>query len=217
MVGHSVLGSDPSGCAERGLQALFSGHAVVACKHGATPLRLRPEPAPPRSLARVSPHHGYRGLAGRTIHALGLAIGDLGRQLALTLEASISNEELLSLSALRTGGLRSGWAELGNGGVSFHDYSFVPGMTISGAIRSESADLRIGGAAAAHGTLRLGAHHMLVGILGGRSVRLPASGDRTAAIVAENAAASSPTGLGDAASRARARRLARSIASLLSP
>ncbi len=215
MVGHSVLGSDPSGCAERALQALFSGHAIVACKRGATPLRLRPEPAPPRSLAAVSPQRGYPGLTGRTIHALGLAIGDLGRQLALTLEASISDEQLLSLTALRTGGLRSGWAELGNGGVGFHDYSFVPGMTISGAIHAESADLRIGGAAAAHGTLRLGAHHTLVGILDGRSVHLPASGDRTAAIVAENAAASSPTGLGDAASRARARRLAGSIASLL--
>jgi pimeloyl-ACP methyl ester carboxylesterase len=217
MVGHSVLGSDPSGCAERGLQALFSGHAIAACKRGPTPARLRPEPAPPRRLGSISPQHGYSGLTGRTIHALNLAMGDLSRQLALSLEASISDEELLSLSALRTGGLLSGWAALGGGGVTFHDYSFVPGMTISGAIRSESADLQIGGWAAAHGTLRLGAHHMLVGTLGGRRVHLPASGARAAAIVAENAPASSPTGLGDAASRARARALAGDIARFLGP
>jgi pimeloyl-ACP methyl ester carboxylesterase len=215
MVGHSVLGSDTSGCAEKALQALFTGHAIADCRHGATPSRLRPEPAPPRVLGRISPAHGYSGLPGRTLHALQLAIADLGRQLALTLEASVSDEELLSLTALRTGGLRSGWAQLNNGGVSFHDYSFVPGMTISGALRAETADLRIGGAAAAHGTLRLGSHHMLVGILDGRSVRLPASGARTAAIVAVDAAASSSPGLGDPAARARVRRLARSIASLL--
>jgi pimeloyl-ACP methyl ester carboxylesterase len=217
MVGHSVLGSDPSGCAERALQALFRGRAIGACKHGTAPARLRPEAPPARVLGRISPAHGYSGLTGRTVHALQLAIGDLGRQLALTLEASVTSEELLSLSALRTGGLRSGWAELNSGGVNFHDYSFVPGMTISGALRAETADLRIGGAAAAHGTLRLGAHHMLVGILGGRSVRLPASGGRTAAIVAENAAASASSGPADAAARARARRLAGSIASLLGP
>jgi len=217
MVGHSVLGSDPSGCAERALQALFRGRPIVACLRRATPLRLRPEPAPPRRLGRISSARGYSGLTGRTIHALGLTIGDLSRQLALVLEASIGSEDLLSLTALRTGGLRSGWAQLGAGGVSFHDYSFVPGMTISGAIRAESADLRIGGAAAAHGTLRLGSHRMLVGILDGRSVRLPASGDRTAAIVAENAAASPSADPGDPAARARARRLARSIARFLGP
>ncbi len=217
MVGHSVLGSDPSGCAERALQALFAGHPIVACRAGSTPAALRPEPPPARVLASISPARGYPGLAGRTVHALQLAIGDLSRQLALTLEASISDEELLSLTSLRTGGLRSGWAQLGGGGVSFHNYSFVPGMTISGSIRSESADLRIGGSAAAHGTLRLGGHHTLVGILGGRTVRLPASGDRTAAIVAENAAPSSPAVPGGPAVRARARQLARSIESLLGP
>jgi pimeloyl-ACP methyl ester carboxylesterase len=217
MVGHSVLGSDPSGCAERALQALFRARPIVACRRRATPPRLRPEPAPPRRFGRISPARGYSGLTGRTIHALGLTIGDLSRQLALVLEASIGGEELLSLAALRTGGLRSGWAELGGGGVIFHDYSFVPGMTISGAIRAESADLRIGGTAAAHGTLRLGSHRMLVGILDGRSVRLPASGDRTAAIVAENAAASSSAGPRDSAARARARQLAGSITSLLGP
>ncbi len=217
MVGHSVLGSDPSGCAERALQGLFRGKAIAACRHSSTPARLRPEAPPARLLGRISPARGYAGLTGRTVHALQLAISDLGRQLALTLEASVTSEELLSLTALRTGGLRSGWAELNSGGVSFHDYSFVPGMTISGALRAETADLRIGGTAAAHGTLRLGAHHMLVGILGGRSVRLPASGGRTAAIVAENAAASASTGPADAGARARARRLAGSIASLLGP
>ena len=221
LVGHSVLGSDPSGCAEKALQALFRTRPILACRRrGPTPPRLRPEPPPPRVLARVSPARGYGSpptLPGRTVHAVQLTFADLARQLALALEASIESGEIFSLPALRTGGLRSGWARLGSGGVSFHDYSFIPGMTISGALRAETADLRISGAAAAHGTLRLGKHHTLVGNLGGRNVKLPASGDRTAAIVARNAAASAAESPGSAAARARARGLARSIARLLGP
>ncbi len=215
MVGHSVLGSDPTSCAEHALQAIFRGKAIAACRRGPTPARLRPAPPPPRSLARISPARHYSGLTGRTVHAVQLTMQDLASQLALTLETSVSAEDLFSLPSLRTGGLRSGWAQLNASAVSFHDYSFVPGVTVSGALRVETGDLRIGGAAAAHGTLRLGAHHMLVGIIGGRSVRLPASGDRSAAIVAVHAAASSTPHDGSGAGRAGARRLAVAIARLL--
>jgi pimeloyl-ACP methyl ester carboxylesterase len=211
MTGHSVLGSDPTECSEKALQALFRARPIVACRRGHTPQRLRPESLPPRVLARLHPAHGYSGLTGRTVRALQMTIGDLARQLALTLEASITSEDLFSLPELRTGGLRSGWARLNSSGVTFHDYSFIPGMTISGALRSETADLRIGGRAAAHGTLRLGHHHMLVGSLNGRSVHLPASPDRTAGIVAVDAAASSALGHGGPAGRARIRRLAREL------
>ena len=217
MVGHSVLGSDPTSCAEHALQALFRAKPIVACRGARPPAQLRPEALPPMVLGRISPAHGYSGLTGRTVHALRLTIDDLARQLALTLEASVSSEELFSLPALRTGGLRSGWARLGSGGLSFHDYSFVPGMTISGDLRAETADLRIGGRAAAHGTLRLGPHRTLEGILGGRSVRLPASGDRTAAIVAGNAAGSSAVGQGGPAARARARELAGLLQRIIGP
>jgi pimeloyl-ACP methyl ester carboxylesterase len=217
MVGHSVLGSDQTSCAEHALQALFRARPIAVCRRGPTPPRMRPERLPPRVLAHISPAHGYSGLPGRTVHAVQLTIADLARQLALTLEASISSEELFSLPALRTGGLRSGWASLGSAGVSFHDYSFVPGLTISGALRAETADLRIGGGAAAHGTLRLGAHHMLVGILGGRSVHLAALGGRAAGIVAGDGAASSAQGRGGPAARARARLLSGRVERILGP
>jgi hypothetical protein len=48
----------------------------------------------------------------------------------------------------------------------------VPGVTISGRITAQASVLRIGGRAAAHGTLRLGAHMTLDGILGGKRVQL---------------------------------------------
>ena len=213
MVGHSVLGSDQSACAAGALQALFAGKAIHACHAGPVPPRLRPEPLPPPSLAHVRPERGYGGRPGRTARAVELTIEDLARQLILTIESS--GGELLTLQSLRVGGLRSGWAALSGGGVSFRDYSFIPGVTLSGALRAETADLRVGGPAAADGTLRLGAHHMLVGTLGGLSVRVAASSDRATAIVGADAEASSASDPGHPAGSADARRLARRLRRLL--
>src|SRR6185437_5638160 len=82
MVGHSVLGSDPTSCAEHALQATFRGRSIAACRRGPTPARLRPSPPPPRSLARISPARHYGGLPGRTVHAVQLTMRDLASQLA---------------------------------------------------------------------------------------------------------------------------------------
>jgi hypothetical protein len=112
------------------------------------------------------------------------------------------------LGTLRVGGLRAGWAELSSGGFELHDYSYVPGVTISGSIKVESEDLQVGGPAAAHGTLRGAPRKSLVGALGGRHVVLPASAVATAAIVGDDAQASSHRGAGGAAARGAARLLA---------
>ena len=47
----------------------------------------------------------------------------------------------------------------------------MPGVTVSGKLTSQASELRIGGAAAAHGTLRLGPHKQLDGVLGGERVQ----------------------------------------------
>ena len=216
-VGHSVLGSDPTSCAAKALQALFAGKAIQPCREIPTSLRLRPAPLPPRRLTDVRPARGYRGRPGRTARAVQLTIEDLARQLILTIETSGGEEGLLLRPALRVGGLRSGWAQLSGSGLSFHDYSLIPGMTLSGALKAETADLHIGGPAAADGTLRLGSHHMLVGTLGGLSVRLTASAQRATAIVGADAEASSAPNPGRPAGDAGAGLLARRLGGLLEP
>jgi pimeloyl-ACP methyl ester carboxylesterase len=216
-VGHSVLGNETSGCPSQALQALFASRRIRPCRAGPTPARLRPEALPPPDLERVSAARGYDGRPGRTVRAIQLTVDDLARQLVLMLETNAGGEGAFSLSALSTGGLRSGWAQVSSGGLSFHDYSFVPGVTLSGDLRSETADLRIAGGAAAPGTLRLGSHHMLVGTLGGRSVRLAASAERPTAIVGANATASPAPDHGGSAGGSRARRLTRLLGRLLGP
>jgi pimeloyl-ACP methyl ester carboxylesterase len=211
--GHSVLSSDPTPCASDALQALFANKPVKPCPAGPTPASFRPPPLPPVRLALVSPTRGYAGLPGRTLHAVALTLGDYVRQLVLELTLSGSLESEL-LPKLRIGGLRAGWAQLGDGAISLHGYSYVPGMTVSGTIKAGVEDLQIGGSSAAHGTLRGEADKSLTGTLGTRHVMLPAGGLATAAIVGDDAQESPYSGADGAGAGARARVLAGLLGSL---
>jgi pimeloyl-ACP methyl ester carboxylesterase len=171
--GHSVLGSDPTHCASKALQALFAGDPIKPC--AATPPPppiLRPTPLAPARLADVAPAKGNHGLAGRTLEAVVLTLDDFDRQLALRLVKQLTGSNLGGLAILRTGGLRAGWAGLVNEAVSFDRYSYVPGVTVSGKLTPQATELRIGGSEAAHGSLRLGPKKTLEGVLGGRHVRV---------------------------------------------
>jgi pimeloyl-ACP methyl ester carboxylesterase len=171
--GHSVLGTEPTTCAREALFRFFAGKTIAACPDGPASPPLRPTPLPPRSLAAVAPAHGYRGRAGRTLRAVRLTLANFAHELLLEiLKALGAGSGIASTTSLDTGGLRAGWAQLSDGALRFHDYTYVPGVSISGVVHSESATLRIGGAAAAHGTLRLGPHRALVGTLGGAHVRI---------------------------------------------
>jgi pimeloyl-ACP methyl ester carboxylesterase len=208
--GHAVLEDEPTSCARKALQAMFSGgvgvHTIAPCPAGppSSPLLL-PTPLAPARLADVAPAHGYHGRTGRTLQAVALTIADFDRQLTIQLLASSSSANLSSLSS---GGLRAGWARLSKSGLSFHGYSYVPGVTVSGMVKSEKVTLRVGGSAAAHGTLHLGRHKGLVGELGGERVSTGASPTATAAIVGSDAQTSNLFALRDPAVRAAAHRLA---------
>jgi len=190
--GHSVLGTEPTSCAREALYRFFAGKPLGACPDGPAGPLLRPTPLPPPRLSAVAPARGYRGRAGRTLQAVKLTFADFGHELLLTLLKKLSGAGTGVLSApiaLDTGGLRAGWAELAGSEVRFHGYSYVPGVDISGVVRAESATLRIGGSAAAHGTLRLGRHRALVGTLGGVHVRIASQSAGSSPLQAEAASA----------------------------
>ncbi len=172
--GHSVLGSDPTPCAHNALHALFDGKPVKQCKDRTPPPFLLPTPLPPRSIAEVPPAKGNPGLAGRTVGAAVLTLGDFDRQMLLAVLENIG-EVLFGSGSVRIGGLRAGWGGIVHGGLTLRGYSYVPGVTVTGKISSSGAGtLRIGGSAAARGTLVLGARGTLTGVLGGRHVHLAA-------------------------------------------
>jgi hypothetical protein len=175
--GHSVLGTEPSKCASNALQAMFAGKPIAQCAEKTPPASYLPTPLPPSKLAQVLPAKGNRGLPGRTLAAVVLTVADFERQLALSVAEHGGSESSLATLSVRTGGLRAGWGGIVKGTLVLDGYSYVPGVTVSGTIGTGKASLRIGGSAAARGTLRIDAQGALGGVLSGHSVRLatPAS------------------------------------------
>jgi pimeloyl-ACP methyl ester carboxylesterase len=186
-----------------------AGGLAKACSAGPPSAVDRPTPLPPERLAEVPPAHGYRGRTGRTLQAVKLTLTDFARRLVLQLLETLGGSgggPGLSLSSLGSGGLRAGWVQLSKAGFRFHGYSYIPGVTVSGTIKSEKIALVVGGGAAAHGTLRLGAHKELVGELGGRPVHISPNPAAHAAIVGPDAQTSPDLGPDGAAVRAALRR-----------
>jgi pimeloyl-ACP methyl ester carboxylesterase len=206
--GHSVLTNEPTPCAREALFAMFASRPIKQCRTSPPPPFLQPPPLPPARLADVAPAAGNRGRPGRTLQSVVLTLGDFIRQFELQLLETLSSGGLSQMHSLRSGGLRAGWAQFTPRALTFHGYSYVPGVTVSGTISSGKVRLSIGGSAAARGALRLGPHHALVGVLGGRRVHLSSSPRATGAIVGLDAQASPDPGPGGSAARAAARELA---------
>jgi len=210
--GHSVLGWEPTQCADAALQTLFAGRAVKPCPNVASP---PPPPLPPLRLGQLAPTPGSGGLPGRTLHAVALSLADAIGQFLL--QAGLPATEELGGAQLSTGGLRAGWARLAGGRIVLGGYSYIPGVTVSGTILSGHARLSVGGWAAARGTLRLDGAGRLAGTLGGRHVSEPANSARATAIVGRDVQASAHLGPGGRAGRRVARRLAGLLARLIQP
>jgi hypothetical protein len=97
------------------------------------------------------------------------AIVDLDRQVvAATLQAE---QELPSGSSF--GGLRGGYAKLTSSAATLRNFSFVAGVKLSGTFpvknhELQPATIRISGAHAAPGSVRLSSDKRVTGTLGGR-------------------------------------------------
>jgi pimeloyl-ACP methyl ester carboxylesterase len=165
--GHSVLGTDFSGCALLAVKAFFGGLPVQVCAPASN--IFTPTPITPTHLESVNPAAGVPGRAGRTVTAVLDTILDLNRQvIGATLQA---NQALPSGASF--GGLRGGYARLRLGAVLLHRLSFVPGVELSGTIpvkggRLQAATVLISGSAAAPGSVRVGAGKHVSGDLGGK-------------------------------------------------
>ena len=170
--GHSVLGSDLSGCSALAVSAFFAGGVgggqIQPCTDTAND--FAPTPITPAKLADVRPPAGFGGRPGRTLVAVLDTLLDLNRQVvAATLQA---NEELPSGSSF--GGLHGGYARLTSSAAILEKFSFVPGVELTATFPVHdhhlgAANIAVSGSEAAHGTVRFGADSTrAVGTLGGR-------------------------------------------------
>ncbi len=165
--GHSVLGTDFSGCAQTALKEFFSSETASQC--GTIHNPFAPTPITPSKLAAVRPVGGLSGVRGSTLAVVLDTILDLERQVVgATLQA---DQELPSGS--RFGGLRGGYAQITSSALRLHRLSFVGGVQITGSFpvvhgHLRTAELRVEGSKAARGTVRVGASTKVSGVLGGR-------------------------------------------------
>jgi pimeloyl-ACP methyl ester carboxylesterase len=170
-VGHSVLGSDPSGCAAAALQALFANTPIKACANTPPEPLLRPTPAFPARLERIAPAPHNGGRPGRALEAVALTLADLKRQLSYLLLAELGSDSLSQPTSLSLGGLRAGWAGLSDDRLRLDGYAYVPGVRITGSIDAGQGSLQISGTAGAEGTVTVRDSDRLGGVLGGVPLR----------------------------------------------
>jgi pimeloyl-ACP methyl ester carboxylesterase len=165
--GHSVLGTDFSGCAQAAVKAFFSSETALPCK--AAKNQFSPTPITPTKLALVKAVGGLAGRPGSTLAVVLETIIDLERQVVgATLQA---DQELPSGSSF--GGLRGGFAQITSSALRLHHLSLVNGVQVSGTFpvqngRLRATDLRVEGSQAAAGTIRVGTSAHVSGTLGGR-------------------------------------------------
>ena len=157
-VGHSVVGSDPTGCAEAATDDFLAGRAQQPCEGRASRLKIRP--LAPTDADRLLPASGTSGKRGRTVKAVDLTIKDIIAE--------------LELFYAERGGLRGGRFNFSeDGDTVLRGLVYVPGVKVSGRVDSFTyqGTLRVSGSKASRGTLRIGRKGVVTGTLDGRAVK----------------------------------------------
>jgi pimeloyl-ACP methyl ester carboxylesterase len=172
--GHSVLGSDLSGCAKIAVESFFEGAEVLPC--GPIPNLFSPTPLTPTRLGALRRVAGLPARAGRTLRAVLETMIDLDRQvIGATLQA---DQSLPSGSSF--GGLSGGYARITAKTLRLHRFSFIPGVQLEGAFpvrKGEvgAATVHVEGSAAAHGRIMIGAGSAVSGVLEGHHFHVSTS------------------------------------------
>jgi pimeloyl-ACP methyl ester carboxylesterase len=161
-VGHSVYGSDLSGCSDRALRNFFTGKNInTKCRRSQG--RIRPDGPIPRSFKGLRPA-AARGKQGRTVSAAVLTVFDVLEQ---------SADQLLSnpLGLIHGGGLRGGRYFETRSTIELHNVVYIPGVKVTGAVMENGgANLFISGGTGSHGHIRLRNNGRVSGVLGGKQV-----------------------------------------------
>jgi len=181
--GHSVLTTEFGSCARDAVNAFLSGTTInTDCPTGAIPAYLKPAAAAPRSLSFLAPLGHLKGAAGRAARGLELTLGWSAREISESLfETLLGTNNPAFTKGL--GGLHGGFAKQTTSAtsqaetVTYHDFSYIRGLTVSGKLSNGVGRLKISGSAAVAGTLVARRADDFAGKLGGVKVRvdIPAS------------------------------------------
>jgi pimeloyl-ACP methyl ester carboxylesterase len=191
--GHSVVGSDLTGCAKSALASFFAGSLVRACAPVVN--RFRPAPLAPRALSSVAPMPGLGAREARIVAATVDSLLDL-RRTVLTVALDFGTIP----SGASFGGLRGGSVTVTKAGARLARFSYVPGLQLTGLVplgillrnAGAPASLTVGGPAAPSGHVRIGPGGRLSGVLAGRSFHVSAAAKVRLARAGQGGQAPSP-------------------------
>lgn len=143
--GHSVLSTDFTGCARRGVLAFLRGQVVLQCSDiSATDRAALPAgPYIPASLSGLRAT-GTPGKAGRTFSAVNVTITGV-----LFDTTGVDSDK-----SFRLPGLRAGYVTGKGSTLTLHGVEWVRGVRVSGTLRGSSGTLTVSGSQAAAGTIR---------------------------------------------------------------
>lgn len=167
--GHSALGSDASGCAQRAFDRFLSGRRFSG--------RCRPvrrtfpvTPPPPRSLAQVPRAAGIRGRRGRAVSAVAQTLRDVTEDAITELIFDERDPDIA-----RGGGLRRGRYRItSRNRLELDRIAYVPSVVVTGSLkrfgsRRQRGTLRLTGGGTPDGVVRVRGDRVR-GQLGGRRV-----------------------------------------------
>lgn len=166
--GHDVLDSDITGCASKALGLWADGKPIGdPCRNRDNAVSVLSRPARGLSDYRRAP--GVAGQRGRELFAVLDTLVD-GQVAAL-------QTIFAGFTTVQGGGLRGGWfAGAADGGsLSLHRYQLVPGLRVSGRVRTAAAGavgtVTVDGPGRLDGRLTISSKGAVSGTLGGRRVR----------------------------------------------
>jgi pimeloyl-ACP methyl ester carboxylesterase len=191
--GHSVVGSDLTGCAKSALASFFAGSVVRGCARAVN--RFRPAPLAPRALSSVAPMPGLGARQARSVTGTVDSLLDL-RRTVLTVALDFGTIPY----GARFGGLRGGTVTVTKAGALLERFSYVPGLQLTGLVpfgillrnAGAPASLTVGGPAGPSGHLRIGSGGRLSGVLAGRSFHVSAAAKVRLARAGQGGQAPSP-------------------------
>jgi pimeloyl-ACP methyl ester carboxylesterase len=188
--GHSVLTEEFGTCARNAVNAFFNATTIqTTCKPIREAIYLDPAAAAPASLASVKPLRGLAGNAGRTARAFELALAWSEREINESIFETLIGTYNPAFSK-GLGGLYGGFAKLTTNKVSqastfhFHDFSYIPGVTLSGSLSNGLGTIEIGGTSAATGTIFASRSGVFSGKLGGVELHFTLTASEAQAMIA---------------------------------
>jgi len=189
--GHSVLTTEFGTCGRSAVNAFFTPGATIKteCTPQKLPAYLEPAPAAPGSLSQVAPLGGLAGSSGRAARGFELTLGWSSRELSESLFETLIGTNNPAFSK-GLGGLHGGFAKLttfktGRSTITYHDFSFIPGLTLTGKLSGGVGELRLGGLVS--GTLDAATANQFAGKLGGVAVHFAISAATANALAASAA------------------------------